>query len=459
MARNLRQTENEIRKGVNLEENIPVYITAMASLYGEFAFYNLAMNLSLIIDKSDEDGTGFDKHNKEIFDALVGNIRIATADAFDPDAYRKATEETIALRETIRLRVEALTGYMDRFVIHQDILRRLEPSFERIDIESTSNDDLAREILRWIFLSGDDDVVINERIRRTCCSLPVRLTKNKIIDMVDGTFSLYNGSDKTAIDNFDYMLRTSTGLFKPDPKADIYENVKELLDELDKADHTALSEQHYFELKDDVRLGTSVTDELADELTDLMGVANALLTVLLTRQYFSTEAETKVKRSIDMVREMLSGNTDADALFEGTEGYVEELAEKIKDEESVLLVIEGNYMKTVSNLMLGTPFERLLICTKLCSDSVFARLQDDNEKTSDEYHSQVRTTFARDLSELFKNGNKLKNRAVMAQLLGELPIMLTSRAEVTEYVKNALTSCRDAGERQVAINLIREYYD
>ena len=71
----------------------------------------------------------------------------------------------------------------------------------------------------------------------------------------------------------------------------------------------------------------------------------------------------------------------------------------------------------------------------------------------------MRTTFARDLSELFKNGNKLKNRAVMAQLLGELPIMLTSRAEVTEYVKNALTSCRDAGERQVAINLIREYYD
>ena len=88
-------------------------------------------------------------------------------------------------------------------------------------------------------------------------------------------------------------------------------------------------------------ISSSEVMRLADELTDLMGVANALLTVLLTRQYFSTEAETKVKRSIDMVREMLSGNTDADALFEGTEGYVEAIASGLYAALNIYARIKG----------------------------------------------------------------------------------------------------------------------
>ena len=70
----IRDIENEIRKGKNLEQNIPVYLNFMASLYGEFALHNLAMSLSMQLDKSEFDDTDLDKHNKELYEGLLEEI-------------------------------------------------------------------------------------------------------------------------------------------------------------------------------------------------------------------------------------------------------------------------------------------------------------------------------------------------------------------------------------------------
>ena len=109
--------------------------------------------------------------------------------------------------------------------------------------------------------------------------------------------------------------------------------------------------------------------------------------------------------------------------------------------------------------MLETPMKRLFICSRLCSESTFAELTDDLSKTEDEYLEQVRASFEKDLTELMKASGKHMNRAISAQLLAELPVMMSSRNEVMDYVKNALLNCRDDKERQVVMGLIRDCYD
>ena len=109
--------------------------------------------------------------------------------------------------------------------------------------------------------------------------------------------------------------------------------------------------------------------------------------------------------------------------------------------------------------MLTVPFERLLMTCRLCGESTFADLIEENTSIDDKYLEEVRSGFANDLEELLKNGGRLKNRAVIAQLLRELPVMLSSHTEVMEYVRQALNACTDSGEKQISMNLIRECYD
>lgn len=454
----IRDIENEIRKGKNLEQNIPVYLNSMASLYGEFALHNLAMSLSMQLDKSEFDDTDLDKHNKELYEGLLEEIKKLCDQPFNPEENKAAVEKTIAIRETVRHRMEAVTAIVDDLVIYEYIINRLEPKFEYVQVEETSNDDLAREILKWIF-SDDENALVNERIKTAVSCLPIRLTKSKIVDLVNTTFSLYGGSDKKAIDTFDYMLRSASGMYRIDKKYNVYENVNELIDEIKKTDFANIEAQRYYDIKDDYRIASNLVSGLADELTDLQELSNALLAVLLTRQYFNLETEKNCEKIFGVIKSMTEGEADYDKLFSGTEGRVESLNERISDEESVLLVIKENYRKQVEELMLTVPFERLLMTCRLCGESTFADLIEENTSIDDKYLEEVRSGFANDLEELLKNGGRLKNRAVIAQLLRELPVMLSSHTEVMEYVRQALNACTDSGEKQISMNLIRECYD
>ncbi|MCR5824669.1 MAG: hypothetical protein K6G60_09600 [Lachnospiraceae bacterium] len=454
----IRDIENEIRKGKNLEQNIPVYLNSMASLYGEFALHNLAMSLSMQLDKTEFDDTELDKHNKELYDGLLEEIKKLGEKSFSPEENKASIEKTIGIRETVRHRMEAVTALVDDLVIYEYMLNRLEPKFEYVPKEETSDDDLAREILKWIF-KDEENALINERIKTAVSCLPIRLTKGKIADLVETTFSLYSNSDKKAIDTFDYMLRSASGMYKTDKIYDVYDNVNELLEELRQADYANLEDRHYYDLRDDYRLASNLVSGLADELTDLQELSNALLAVLLTRQYFTLEGEKNCEKVFDIIRKMVEGDADYDALFGGTEGRIESLNERINDEESVLLVIKEHYAKQVEELMLTVPFQRLLMTCRLCGESTFADLIEDNTKIDDNYLEEVKTKFTKDLEELLKNGGRLKNRAVMAQLLRELPVMLSTHTEVMDYVRQALNSCTDPGEKQISVNLIRECYD
>ncbi len=454
----IKDIENEIRKGKNLEQNIPVYISEMASLYGESASFDLAMSLVIQIEKVRVDSYEYDENNKKIFEDLFDEIKALCSGKMTPEDTDKAILRVMKLRDLISGRMENVTAKVDKLMMHEYIVKRLEPKFGYVPVNGFDDEENAKDILRWIF-KDDDNMQINERIKTAVSCLPIRYTRSKIIDMVDNTFSFYAKSDKKAIDGFDYMLRTACGLLKDDNEFDVYKNLNEMLTELENADYVNLESQHYFELKDDLRLSSGMVEDLADELTDLMDLSNQLLSVLLTKNYFTVAGEKNVNGVLELMNKMINDEADYDTCFAGTEKHIEELHERIEDEESVLLVIKENYRKKVDELMLSAPFERLLTVCRLNGSSTFATLIEDNTEIDDTYLNKVREDFKNDLSELWEMSSRLKRRAISAQIIKELPVMLSSHKEVMDYVCGALKSCADVDEKQVSINLIKENYD
>ena len=63
-----------------------------------------------------------------------------------------------------------------------------------------------------------------------------------------------------------------------------------------------------------------------------------------------------------------------------------------------------------------------------------------------------------ELKEVLEEGSRLRNRAVMAAVLKELPVYFNNHTEVMNYVRNSLASCRDEKEKKISIELLRSCY-
>ena len=62
------------------------------------------------------------------------------------------------------------------------------------------------------------------------------------------------------------------------------------------------------------------------------------------------------------------------------------------------------------------------------------------------------TELCEKLKESFDNGDRSRNRAVMAAVLKELPVFFNSRTEVMNYVRESLSGCRDIYEKSIAVS-------
>ena len=92
---------------------------------------------------------------------------------------------------------------------------------------------------------------------------------------------------------------------------------------------------------------------------------------------------------------------------------------------------------------------------RLMSSSIYADLDIPDEKEAEE--KDVDSEFkklADKLSESFKNGDRVLNRARMAAVLGVLPVFFNSKTEVMNYVRESLKGCNSNHEKNIAVSNI-----
>jgi len=290
--------------------------------------------------------------------------------------------------------------------------------------------------------------------------LPVRMTKAKFLELVETAFSVYETSDNRSVDTFDYMLRSAAGLSSPKNMAKLYpklDQVKKLFEEKSLSD---LTQEEYRERKEALSSGTDYILNATECLASVQAVANALMTVLLTRQYFTLAAERESSRPAEILRSILKDTKiSAEVLFEGIELEMERLSEEVTVLEPLLTYVKESMEKQITELMLTTVYHRVLVVQRLNSGSVYASLNEEEQVQEDGYLQKKKTAFLKDIKEVLENGSRVRNRAVMAEVLKELPVYFNNHTEVMNYVRNALDSCRDEKEKQICVNLLRSYYE
>jgi len=183
------------------------------------------------------------------------------------------------------------------------------------------------------------------------------------------------------------------------------------------------------------------------------------LAVLFTKQYFTLSAERASAVPQEMMSKLLSGNeADTDVLFEGVETQMETLSEEIMNLEAALAYIKENMEKQVEELMLSTLYHRLLAVQRLISGSAYAALTEPEAKDQEGYLKKTKDAFLTDIAEVLAEGSRIRNRAVMAGVLRELPVFFNNHTEVMNYVRNSLEGCRDEKEKKISVELLRSYY-
>lgn len=459
MDRTIRQLAGDIKAGRNLEQVLPELMNRMASAYGMLSYYNMNMELSVLLESKEEGIIKPGRTVKELEEKLYDIMKRTLLAPFSPMTYEEAIKELAELRDKVISKMDILTAYTDLFILYEHGMNRLEAVFEEgEEPESMDNDAVAKEILQWIF-SEEEPALVNEHIKEMLSCLPVRMTKGKFLELVENAFSIYSESDRQSIDMFDYMLRSAAGLYTPKGMAKSYSKLDKVRKLFESKPLTELTKEEYEERKESLAEGSDYIRNATECLSDIQAVANALLTVLLTKQYFTLSAERESNRPQEMVRQLLSGNAvDTESLFAGVETQMEAISEEIMGLEPSLIYVKENMEKQIEELMLSVIYQRLLTVQRLNSSSAYASLTEIFTEEEEGYLKRVKDAFLYEMKEALEQGSRLRNRAVMAAVLKELPVFFNNHTEVMNYVRSALDGCRDEKEKKISVELLRSCY-
>lgn len=459
MDRTTRQLAGDIKAGRNPEQVLPELMNRMASAYGMLSYYNMNMELSMFLESKAEGLIKPGRTVKELEEKLYDIMRKTLLAAFSPEAYEEGIKELAELREKVISKMDILTAYTDLFILYEYIMNRLEAVFEITEEPAAmDNDGVAKEILQWIF-AEEEPALVNQHIKEMVSCLPVRMTKGKFLELVENAFSIYEESDRQSVDMFDYMLRSASGLYTPKGMAKSYSKLDKVKKLFESKSFAELTKEEYEERKAVLAEGTDYIRNATECLSDLQAIANALMTVLLTKQYFTLSAELASKRPQEMTKQLLSEEKpDTDVMFAGAETEMEAISGEIMGLESSLLYVKENMEKQIGELMLSVIYQRLLTVQRLNSSSAYASLTEAVTEEKEGYLKQVKEDFLVDIKKALENGSRVRNRAVMAAVLRELPVFFNNHTEVMNYVRNALDGCRDEREKKISVELLRSCY-
>lgn len=454
---NINEALENIKKGHDLPENLPVFATAMADSYmihdtTELAF-NFVMLYQAVSALSDNEN---EKKYLSHFNEIVKRGVLAD---FDGERRETCISEAAALRDEIEKRHDDLSVIMSYLDMYRYIfIRKVKREEDQAD-----PDDAARKILRYIFDSNDNNV-INTKIQSVISELPVRYTRTKFYEILDDAVNKYAGGEKSALDTFTFLVRRWGTLDDTKEASDMYPEywsvVKELSEGGEESDPQKLL---------DKTIETSKAALVVGNIHELFANAiNSLITVLLVRPYSMNADVDDAINVINITSDAVSSldkdssmdeyeERIADAL-RGLEGLEERHYSEHNRLQSVLSDIRESYMDEAENIMAGAEIRDLAMCLNLNSGNLFAPMASEEGSavlTSDDL-TAAKEALHEAFRERFTDTDIYEKRAVMAGVLGILPVYFNNRSEVMDYVRSSLSYINDDNEYAGSIAAINE---
>ena len=409
------------------------------------------------------------KYTKEFNDIIANYVLNIIVD----DGREQAIAKIDSLRNNVYNVVEVLTCYADIFARYEYVINRCEYLFNEIKTNSKYTDeDFTREVMQYIF-SEEDNAVVNSRICEIISELPLRMTKNKFFELLDGGMSVYKDTDKITIDDFIYSVETSAMLKMPE-NMEHYTELFEIYNEIKAIDYKNITEKEYRDTAEKLNFAADYIERATDIFMILQGLINKAYVMVIAAPYVDTE-DKEVKNSVDIIRninenfyndEFITLEEKITDNFIFLEGVPEKIQNIIQSAEYVLDDVKKDKLDIVKNIMADKIYLGLFLCEKLLSDSLFINLSAEynifEEKTVDkndetditEYLREKQDKLITELTEFFNSNQKIVNKSVMSLVLSKLPVFFNNITEVQDYIYNSLNNCTNKAEKAACIEII-----
>lgn len=464
MKKENKKIMRDILQGMDLEMNLPVYASAYISATYEYSLIHLVLNYYTIKEIQDEtNGIAKDEYLSATVDKLHTMLFQTILTGKLPTDYEMIIETIHDLRTEMTKKMTILTAYTDALQIYEYVLNRIEYTVkgEEFPVDET---ELAVKVFQYLF-NDNDKMVVNSKIQMVTGQLPIRMTKNRFFDYLTDTLNIYNGADKSAIDDFVAMLKSTALLELPEGFDDAYPVIVGFVKVLQNTDFRMMDLEAYNTIMEQFLFTTEYLTELVSNYLLVMEIVNDLYAALLAFPY-EKNADGVSSVCVDMLKGLhdafISEDEIPDTVDEGfiqIEGVQEELGEDIMQYESILSEVMRDYKDTISWIMSDKIFNSLSLISKLMSNSLFIDLEKNEiaeELVDQDYVTAKREELVSLLTEFFGSHSKEVNRAVMAALFSNMPVLFNSQQEVKDYIEYSLNHCSNAGELMACAKILED---
>lgn len=463
----------EICRGKHLDKNLSAYINSMMSCYSRFSYIKLSMNYYTFCDVLREESGGSAKEPGGILTLLNGMIQENIVNTVLENGQniqkprKEALKSLMELRKSVMDTMEIVTAYVDRFLVLEHVLNRVEFRFSEEPLDEAYYDEgLLKDIMNYI-LSDKDSVVMNSHIADIVGQLPLRLTKNKFFELVKDAFMLYRGQETKSVKDFVYMLDTVSGIYEPEGFAGRFADLYEIWKRLSGLNYKEITKEAFDKAEQELLYAASYLAKTSDLYVQMMELINDMAVILLSAP-FAFHDQKEIQNSAAIIRsvmeqqdlapdseEELSDMTDRFIFFEGKQ---EKLYNQISANDYVIDEIEKSFGQELSDNHLTEAFNDLKKIAKLSSGSNFVSLEeeaDDKSIVTEELADAFFLAYREKMTERFVGSSQIVNRAVMSAVLSSLPVFFNNVNEIMTFIQTSLEQCSDLAEKKACVSLMR----
>lgn len=459
---NTSQMIKEIKKGHNIESNLPLYGRSLMESYDMQSHCKLVLNYV----SNHEFLSCYKGLDEEL---VLEGIQLLSA-LIDRVVIRQDVsnlEGDINTLDALRKRLVAQSGELNKYVnflqVYEQLCHVARFRFQEILPALPSDKELVQQLMGYV-QRGKDPIEVNGRMKELLGELPVRLTKQKFLDMLDLSCMCYIGARTDMVENFFEHLDECAQMLNFQALSPKYEALYALAQGLMDTDFNTLDLEGFEELYQEMEEATQELTQGFSSTLGLLELINDMYVILIARPFVLRE-----DKAIDTARTILKAYADNQVDKESSVAQQMKNIQKLSERQELLVgnhmlmedqltLISKAHMKEIEAMMLKPLFNGLYRNLSLTGLNIFADIQEDiSYKNADKDYIKgkiqaLKTTF----ETAFAQHKSALNRVVMALTFDRLPVAFNTMGEMEQYVENSLALCRDPFEKAAAIEGLME---
>lgn len=455
----------DIQRDADIEKDLPEYIRLMKGQFNLYATTKMCMNYYTMKEMLQDHSTA--PCCRAYFDTITGLVK---KHIIDREAVSSDSITTIRdIRRQIEQKMTILTSYTDGFEVYEYMLNRVEAGILGT-VEDVDTEQLSAKLYNYVFMENDT-VLINSKLQLIMAQLPVRMTKMKFFDIVARTLAIYTGSEKSTVDEFADMLKSTALLKTPEGFETEYKELYALYGRLKDTDFKNLSKDEFGNIETDLSRAAQIVNNDTSVYMLMQEIVNDVYAILLTVDavYEDNLSAGGYSSAVKILSECVAADKIEDlpeyllAKFIDLEGVQETVYENIMILMAAYDDIAMGKAEKIDGLGIRNEFDALSVIDKLLSTSLFIDIDKEDkgetELADSVYINELKEQLISDFTALFKGIGKQHMRSVMCKLLSAMPVFMNNKQEIKDYFDYVLTNCNDESELTACSKLLNEMMD